>query len=125
MNGNATFRVHASVKKLKQSRTRVDHLTPCLRRVAMPPIGPGKTQRNERRYPYIVELAVSTDGLDVEAGGSSSFISHDTFNRDTDVSPPGKVEDPIIAGASPICRPPPLSSNSSAEYSTSQTFELR
>jgi len=32
----------------------------------MPPPSPGKTLRNERNYPYIVELAVHTHGLDVE-----------------------------------------------------------
>jgi hypothetical protein len=32
----------------------------------MPPSGPGKTLRNERKYPHIVELAVDTNGLDVE-----------------------------------------------------------
>ena len=30
MNGDATFRVHTSVKNLKQLCTRVDHLTPLL-----------------------------------------------------------------------------------------------
>jgi len=32
----------------------------------MPPIGPGKTLKNERKYPYIVKLAVDSHGLNVE-----------------------------------------------------------
>jgi hypothetical protein len=69
----------------------------------MPPPGAGKTLRSESKYPYIVELAVGTDGLDVELSRRiMEFHKSHTFSRDTDVRSLGETGS-IIAGALPIC----------------------
>jgi len=74
-----------------------------------------KALTNEDTYPNIVELAITTDGLDVALGRRitqfhlSRHIQHDMF---------------IIAGAFPIRQALAPSSKSSAERCAKPAFEL-
>jgi hypothetical protein len=66
----------------------------------------GKARANEREYPYVVELPVPLNGLDVQLSGQIT-----TFHKSRHI----QVAKTITAGASRIYRSLALSSNSLAE----------